>query len=76
MEEILIEFNERLKLNISIVIIITPKLFDIPSIKMWSLSRLVVALINNNSLMDSVGEGEGGTIWENGIETCVISCIK
>lgn len=44
-EEILIEFNERLKLN-SIVIIITPKLFDIPSIKMWSLSRLVVALIN------------------------------
>ena len=49
MEEILIEFNERLKLNISIVIIITPKLFDIPSIKMWSLSRLVVALINNNN---------------------------
>ena len=28
-----------------------------------------------NSLMDSVGEGEGGTIWENGIETCKISCI-
>ena len=26
--------------------------------------------------MDSVGEGEGGKIWENGIETCVISCIK
>ena len=22
--------------------------------------------------MDSVGEGEGGMIWENGIETCVI----
>ena len=22
--------------------------------------------------MDSVGEGEGGKIWENGIETCVI----
>ena len=21
-------------------------------------------------LMDSVGEGEGGKIWENGIETC------
>ena len=29
-----------------------------------------------NSLLDSVGEGEGGKIWENGIETCKISCIK
>ena len=26
--------------------------------------------------MDSVGEGEGGKIWENGIETCVISYMK
>ena len=26
--------------------------------------------------MDSVGEGEGGTIWENGIETCIISYVK
>ena len=26
--------------------------------------------------MDSVGEGEGGMIWENGIETCIISCMK
>ena len=26
--------------------------------------------------MDSVGEGEGGKIWENGIETCVKSCMK
>ena len=26
--------------------------------------------------MDSVGEGEGGEIWENGIETCIISCTK
>ena len=26
--------------------------------------------------MDSVREGEGGNIWENGIETCVISCMK
>ena len=25
---------------------------------------------------DSVGEGEGGMIWENGIETCTISYIK
>ena len=29
-----------------------------------------------NSLMDSVGEGEGGKMWENGIETCKISCMK
>ena len=26
--------------------------------------------------MDSVGEGEGGEIWENGIETCTISYVK
>jgi len=26
--------------------------------------------------MDSVGGGEGGKIWENGIETCIISCMK
>ena len=25
---------------------------------------------------DSVGEGEGGMIWENGIETCIISYMK
>ena len=29
-----------------------------------------------NSLLDSVGEGKGGMIWENGIETCIISCKK
>ena len=28
------------------------------------------------SLMDSVGEGEGEEIWENGIETCITSCMK
>ena len=26
--------------------------------------------------MDSVGEGEGGKIWESGIQTCKISCRK
>ena len=26
--------------------------------------------------MDSVGEREGGMIWENGIETCIISYMK
>ena len=29
-----------------------------------------------NSLLDSVGEGEAGMIWENGIETCILSCKK
>ena len=26
--------------------------------------------------MDFVGEGEGGMIWENGIEICIISYMK
>ena len=26
--------------------------------------------------MDAEREGEGGKIWENGIETCKISCMK
>ena len=26
--------------------------------------------------MDSVGEGEGGMIWENSIETCILSYVK
>ena len=29
-----------------------------------------------NSLLNSVGEGEGRMIWENGIETCIISYVK
>ena len=29
-----------------------------------------------NSLLDSVGEGKGGMIWENGIETCILSYAK
>ena len=27
-------------------------------------------------LLDSVGEEEGGMIWENGIETCILSGKK
>ena len=27
-----------------------------------------------NGLLDSEGEGEGGMIWETGIETCILSC--
>ena len=29
-----------------------------------------------NSLLDSVGESEGGMIWESGIETCILSYVK
>ena len=30
----------------------------------------------NNSLLDSVGEGKGGMIWENSIETCILPYVK
>ena len=29
-----------------------------------------------NRLLDSVGEGKGGMIWENNIETCVLPYVK
>ena len=29
-----------------------------------------------NRLLDSVGEGKGGIIWENSIETCILSYVK
>ena len=29
-----------------------------------------------NSLLDSVGEGEGGLFQENSIETCILSRVK
>ena len=29
-----------------------------------------------NRLLDSVGEGEGGMIWENSIETCILPYVK
>ena len=31
---------------------------------------------SKEQILDSVGEGEGGMIWENGIETCILSCKK
>ena len=31
---------------------------------------------DNRLLIAKVGEGEGGKIWENGIETCIIPCKK
>ena len=29
-----------------------------------------------NSLLDSVGEGEGGMVWENGTDACILSYVK
>ena len=29
-----------------------------------------------NRLLDSVGEGKGGMIWENSIEICILSYVK
>ena len=29
-----------------------------------------------NRLLDSVGEGEGGMIWKNIIETCILAYVK
>ena len=31
---------------------------------------------SQNRLLDSVEEGEGGMIWENSIETCILSNVK
>ena len=32
--------------------------------------------IDIERLLDSVGEGEGGIIWENSIETYILSSVK
>ena len=40
---------------------------------MWDSKRDTAV---ENSLLDSVGEGEGGMIWENSIETCILSYVK
>ena len=29
-----------------------------------------------NRLLDSMGEGESGMIWENGIKTCILPRVK
>ena len=30
----------------------------------------------NNRLLSSVGEDEGGMIWENSTETCILSYVE
>ena len=38
---------------------------------MWDSKRDI-----KNRLLDSVGEGKGGIIWENSIETCILSYVR
>ena len=38
-------------------------------------SRIFLSLLRG-TIKTAVGGGEGGKIWENGIETCIISCMK
>ena len=44
-------------------------------IRLQSAENAAGAGMSEGTSMDSVGEGEGGKIWENGIETCKISCM-
>ena len=37
---------------------------------------LYVRQKNRNRLLDYVGESEGGMIWENNIETCILPNVK
>ena len=38
-------------------------------------SRIFLSLLRS-TIKTAFGEGEGGKFWENGIETCIISCMK
>ena len=40
---------------------------------MWDIKRDTDL---KNSLLDSVREGKGGMIWENNIETCILSYVE
>ena len=40
---------------------------------MWDSKRDIDV---ENSFLDSVGEGKGGMIWKNDIETCILSYVK
>ena len=40
---------------------------------MWDSKRNIDV---KNRLLDSVGEGKGGAIWENSIETCILPYVK
>ena len=46
-----------------------------------SVRKIIIKMATNNKcwrmwLLDSVGQGEDGMIWENGIETCILPYVK
>ena len=43
---------------------------------MSSLTSLSQLLCTSYRILDSVGEGEGGMIWENSIKPCTLSYVK
>ena len=47
--------------------------FPIP---LFGLDYKLTIFPGGSESLDSVGEGEGGMIWENGIETCKLSYVK
>ena len=38
--------------------------------------KMLIWKKKKNKLLDSVGEGKGGMIWENSIETCTLPYVK
>ena len=60
-----------LKLNIQ-----KTKIMSSGPITSWELDGETVETVSEFIFLDSVGEGEGGMIWENGIEICIISYMK
>ena len=50
--------------------------FESVLMRWMKLEPIIQSEVSQNGLLDSVGEGEGGMIWENDIETCILSCKK
>ena len=46
------------------------------SFRSWTVETSKRDTYEQSGLLDSEGAGEGGMIWENGIETCILSCKK
>ena len=44
--------------------------------ELWCWRRLLRVPRTARSSNQSILKGEGGEIWENSIETCIISCMK
>ena len=49
---------------------------DLTWIEEWLYARQKKSHRCIEQILDSVGEGEGGMIWENIIETCILSIVK